>query len=45
MNAPSAHLGATGSGHAADLTVDLRKRRPAPGHTPTRPTTVRAAGL
>jgi hypothetical protein len=42
-NAPSAHLGATGPGHAADLTVDLRKRQPVTGHAPSRATTIRTA--
>ncbi|GGV80068.1 hypothetical protein GCM10010228_51040 [Streptomyces massasporeus] len=36
-NAPSAHLGATGPGHTAEASADLRKRRRVAGHAPPRP--------
>ncbi|BCL22786.1 hypothetical protein GCM10017668_46290 [Streptomyces tuirus] len=44
-NAPSAHLGATGPGHTADVTVDLGKRRPVARHAPHPPTAIRTASV
>ncbi|MFJ4277752.1 hypothetical protein [Streptomyces massasporeus] len=45
MNAPSAHLGAPGSGHTAEVTADLCKRGRVAGHAAPRRMAIRTAAV